>query len=182
MHTLAKWSVDDYHHMIDAGILHDRRVELLAGDIIEMTPEKPIHYSRARRTSQYLAILLQGLADVRFNGPITLANSEPEPDVAIVQISDIGYEDRHPGAEDIFWLIEVANSSLQTDLTLKAALYAQAAIPEYWVIDLADRRLHLLRQPQGDRYQQQTILTTGTLIPLAFPEITIEVDRLLNRL
>ncbi|MGI0491198.1 Uma2 family endonuclease [Alkalinema pantanalense CENA528] len=180
MHTLTKWSIDDYHRMIDAGILHDRRVELLAGDIVEMTPEKPIHYNTANLSADYLRELLRDRAYVRFNGPITLATSEPEPDIAIVQRPGTQYNDRHPHPDDIFWLIEVANSSLQTDLTLKAALYAQAAIPEYWVIDLADRQLHLLRQPQGDRYQQQTILTAGTVIPLAFPDITVEVDRLLN--
>ncbi|MBD2327510.1 Uma2 family endonuclease [Alkalinema sp. FACHB-956] len=180
MHTLAKWSVNDYHCMIDAGILRDRRVELLAGDIVEMTPEKPIHYNTANLSADYLRELLRDRAYVRFNGPITLATSEPEPDIAIVQRPGMQYNDRHPNPNDIFWLIEVANSSLQTDLTLKAALYAQAAIPEYWVIDLADRRFHLLRQPQGDRYQQHTILTTGTVTPLAFPEIAVEVDRLLN--
>lgn len=66
MKTLAKWSVDDYHRMIEAGILRDRRVELLAGEIVEMTPETPIHYSTAKRGVKYLEQLLIGKADVHF--------------------------------------------------------------------------------------------------------------------
>ncbi len=83
MKTLAKWTVNDYHRMIAAGILSDRHVELLAGEIVEMTPETPIHYNTAKRGAKYLENLLAGKADVRFNGPITLQNSEPEPDIAI---------------------------------------------------------------------------------------------------
>ena len=75
MTTLAKWSVDDYHRKVEADILRDRRVELLAGDIVEMSPETPIHYNTAKRGANYLADLFAGSADVRFNGSITLADS-----------------------------------------------------------------------------------------------------------
>jgi len=85
MKTLAKWSVSDYHGMIEAGILRDRHVELLAGEICEMSPETPIHYNTTKRGAKYLEELLAGKADVRFNGPITLSDSEPEPDIAIVR-------------------------------------------------------------------------------------------------
>lgn len=76
MKTLAKWSVEDYHRMVEAGILCSRSVELLAGEIVEMSPETPIHYTTAKRGAKYLEELLLGKADVRFNGPITLADSE----------------------------------------------------------------------------------------------------------
>ena len=84
MKTLAKWSTSGYHQMVAAGILENRQVELIAGEIIEMALEPPLHYNVAKRDSRYLETLLQGKADVRFNGPITLADSEPEPDIAIV--------------------------------------------------------------------------------------------------
>ena len=71
MKTLAKWSVDDYHRMVEAGILRGRHVELLAGEIVEMSPETPIHYTTAKLGAKYLEELLPGKADVRFNGPIT---------------------------------------------------------------------------------------------------------------
>ncbi len=81
--ALARWSVEDYHRMIAAGILGDRQVELLAGDIVEISPEGPLHASRIRKVANYLRSLLNGLALVSEAHPITLSDSEPEPDVAI---------------------------------------------------------------------------------------------------
>lgn len=80
--------------MVQAGILKNRRVELLAGEIVEMSPETPIHYSTAKRGVKYLEELLLGKADVRFNGPITLSNSEPEPDIAIARLPESAYNNR----------------------------------------------------------------------------------------
>ncbi|MFB8796635.1 MAG: hypothetical protein U7126_20990 [Microcoleus sp.] len=85
MKTLAKWSVGDYHPMIEAGILGDRPVELLAGEVSQMSPETPIHYNTTKRGTKYLEELLASKADVRFNGEITRSDSEPEPDIAIVR-------------------------------------------------------------------------------------------------
>ncbi len=73
MKTLAKWSVEDYHKMIEAGILSDRRVELLEGEIVEMSPEGPLHYFLSDQGADYLKELLQGQAEVRLDGPITLS-------------------------------------------------------------------------------------------------------------
>ena len=85
MATLVKWSVEDYHRMIAAGVLHNHRVELLAGDIVEVSPEGPVHASRLRKVATYLRSLLDGLALVSKAHPITLQQSEPEPDIAVVQ-------------------------------------------------------------------------------------------------
>lgn len=180
MKTLAKWSIEDYHQMIDAGILCDRQVELLVGEIVEMSPETPIHYYTAKQGIKYLATLLVGKADIRFNGPITLSDSEPEPDIAIVRLPESTYKDHHPYAEDIFWIIEVAKSSLKKDLELKLSIYAQALIPEYWVLDLSQQQLIVFRNPENNTYLSQRIVHQGAIIPLAFPEIQISVERLLN--
>jgi Uma2 family endonuclease len=179
MKTLALWSINDYHNMIAAGILQDRRVELLAGEIVEMTPETPIHYTTAKRGSRYLEDLLAGRAEVRFNGPISLSNSEPEPDVAIAQLTETGYADRHPNATDIFWVIEVARSSLQKDLDAKARIYATEGIQEYWVVDLAARQLIVFRYPENGLYTTEFVVDSETLNPLAFPDLVVVVDRLL---
>ncbi|MDJ0897956.1 MAG: Uma2 family endonuclease [Xenococcus sp. MO_188.B8] len=88
MKTLAKWSVVQYHQMIKAQILNDQSVELLAGEIVEMSTESPLHYNTAKRGVRYLEDLLKGKAEVRFNGAITLADSEPEPDIAIVRLPE----------------------------------------------------------------------------------------------
>lgn len=180
MKTLAKWSISDYHQMVVAGILKHRQVELLAGEIIEMAPETPLHYNIAKRDSRHLETLLQGKADVRFNGPITLAESEPEPDIAIVRLPESAYDSRHPYPEDIYWVVEVANTSLQKDLTLKAAIYAAAKIPEYWVLDLANQQLRVFRNPLEDTYGTEIIHQSGTVVPLAFPEVSVSIGKLLS--
>ncbi len=180
MKTLAKWSVEEYHRMIEAGILHGRSVELLAGEIVEISPETPIHYTTAKRGAKYLEELLSDKADIRFNGPITLADSEPEPDIAVVQLPESAYSDRHPNPQDIFWIIEVAKTSLRKDLEVKAAIYARAAIQEYWVLDLSAKQIIVFRNPQADKYIEERIIAEGTITSLAFPDVLVSVKRLLS--
>lgn len=175
----VKWSVDDYHRMIEAGILSDRRVELLVGEVVEMIPETPIHYNTVKRGAKYLEELLADRADVRFNGPITLSNSEPEPDIAIVRLPESAYNDRHPKPQDIFWIIEAAKTSLEKDLNLKALIYATAEIQEYWVLDLTAKQITLFRNPQNGQYTTEQTIEEGAIIPLAFPCIPVSVERLL---
>ncbi|MEY2985181.1 MAG: hypothetical protein RLZZ568_1798 [Cyanobacteriota bacterium] len=182
MVTSIKWSISDYHRMIESNILTDKRCELIAGEILSMTPELPQHYNTAKRGAAYLTQLLQGHGEVRFNGPITLADSEPEPDIAIVKLPNSEYDHRHPNAKDIFWLIEVANSSLSKDLSLKKAVYAQAQIPEYWVINLQTKTLLVFRAPVGDDYSQEIVWTESVIFPLAFPQIEIEISRFFSDL
>lgn len=180
MKTLAKWSVDDYHRMIETGILQGRRVELLVGEIVEMSPETPIHYTTAKRGAKYLEELLSGKADVRFNGPITLSDSEPEPDIAIARPVESAYSDRHPAPQDIFWIIEVAKTSLKKDLQIKAAIYATAAIQEYWVLDLAAKQILVFRNPQAGKYVEEYPIVEGMITPLAFTDVSVSVKRLLS--
>lgn len=180
MKTLAKWSIEDYHRMIEAGVLRDRAVELLSGEIVETSPETPIHYSTAKRGAKYLDRLLEGRAEVRFNGPVTLTDSEPEPDIAIVHLPEEQYRDRHPNAADIYLLIEVAKTSLKKDTDLKAVIYATAGIQEYWVINLTAQQIIVFREPQNGTYQIEQTLTSGTIAPLAFPEIAISIDSFLD--
>ncbi|ACK69876.1 protein of unknown function DUF820 [Gloeothece citriformis PCC 7424] len=180
MITLVKWSVEDYHRMIQAGILNKYNCELLAGEIVVMSPEMPIHYNIAKRGTKYLEDLLGHRAEIRFNGAITLPDSEPEPDIAIVKPPHSKYDNHHPYPEDIFWLIEVANTSLKKDLELKSLIYAQAKIPEYWVINLKTKRLIVFRQPQPENYSFQTEWNQETIRPLAFPSLEIKLQNLLN--
>jgi Uma2 family endonuclease len=99
--------------------------------------------------------------------------------VAIVQLTESGYADRHPNAADIFWVIEVARNSLQKDLDAKARIYATEGIQEYWVVDVTARRVTVFRQPQADRYTTEFLVDSETLAPWAFPEVAVVVDRLL---
>lgn len=175
----AKWNLEDYHQMVETGLLEDRHVELLGGEIVEMSPEGAPHSSYCGETVKYLRRLLGELAEVREAHPITLPNnSEPEPDVAIVKVRSTLYRDRHPQPEDIFWLIEISNSTLAVDLGIKQKIYAAAGIQEYWVMDLQKSVLVVFRDLTIAGYQSETIFTTGTISPLAFSDVSIDLQQL----
>ena len=180
MKTLVKWSIEDYHRMVEAGILANRRVELLRGDILEMSPEGPEHYFLGDETSDYLKRLLENRAIVRFDGPITLVNSEPVPDIAIVCLPKAQYRSRHPGPEDIYWIIEYSNSSLVKDLEEKQQIYAAANIQEYWVVNLKAKQLKVFQEPADEAYRVERTLTTGGITSIAFPDVALSVEKILG--
>ena len=174
--TLAKWSLDDYHAMVEAGVLVDRHVELIHGDIVEMVPEGPEHTYREESLGDRLRDALRGRACVRIAKPITLDDSEPEPDIAIAIGSHKSYEKCHPAPDDLLVVIEISDSTLRRDITRKRDLYAQAGIPEYWVVDLQNRRLEIFRSPDGETYTDRRSLpdtSTEAIALLAFPDCTI---------
>jgi Uma2 family endonuclease len=180
--TIAKWTIDDYHRMIEAGILSDRKVELLQGKIIEMSPEGEPHAYCSHEASEYLMNLLGDLVTIRQAKPITLPNaSEPEPDISVVQRLGREYLLHHPYPENIFWVIEYANSSLEKDLELKSKIYAEAGILEYWVVNLRKLNLVVFRDILDGEYATKQTLTTGTVQPLAFPDISVAVEQIINR-
>lgn len=180
--TKAKlWTVDDYHRMVEAGILTGSdRVELLDGQIIEMNPQLPSHAATTQRAFRYLDRLLEPIAYVRMHLPVTLKpKSEPEPDIAVVRIDANEYGDRHPAPDEIFLIIEVADSTLLGDRQQKAPIYAKAGIPDYWNLDVNTQRVYVFREPTPDGYQQETILASNTVLaPVAFPDITIPLNQL----
>ncbi len=180
MNTLAKWTVEEYHQMIEAGILKNHRVELLVGEIIEMPPEGPLHVFYGEELADYLRSRLAGKALIREAHPITLTNSEPQPDIAIVEPPRERYRNRHPYPEDIFLVIEVSDSTLAKDLELKRKAYAQAGIREYWIIDVKNKQLIVFRSPNNDDYSYSQEIKQGNIAMLAFPEVEVRVDRLLS--
>lgn len=168
--------------MITAGILDDRRVELLQGEIVEMSPEGEPHAYFSSEAGEYLMRWLSDRAMVRLAKPITLPNnSEPEPDIAIVQRLGREYLEHHPYPDNIFWLIEYSESSLEKDLEIKLKIYAQVGISEYWVVNLKRRQLIVFRDPQDGEYASRSTLTGGIIYPLAFPYISISVDSIVSR-
>ncbi|WP_448564378.1 Uma2 family endonuclease [Trichothermofontia sp.] len=172
----AKWTIADYHAMIAAGILDDRPVELIHGEIVEMAPEGKSHAYFSTASGNYLVQRLGDRALVRPSKPITLSEtSEPEPDIAVVQPLGREYLSHHPYPENIFWLIEYAHASLAKDLEIKRKLYAEAQIPEYWVVNLQTQQLIVFRDPQNGDYNTRITLTEGTIAPLAFPDILMPI-------
>jgi Uma2 family endonuclease len=178
--TIAKFSLDEYHRMIDAGVLQGRHVELLNGLIIEMAAEGTSHAYYSDESADYLSDLLGNQAKVREGKPITLPNdSEPEPDIAVVEPLGAVYLEHHPYPENILLLIEYSNTSLTKDLEDKSLIYAAAAVQEYWVVNLRDMQLIVFRNPQDGVYQSKETLTAGIINPLAF-DVAIDVSRLMG--
>lgn len=175
----AKWSLDDYHQMIGSGLLDERSVELINGEVIEMSPEGVAHSFYCRGTAKYLRSILGDRAEISEAHPITLPNdSEPEPDIAIVRNPDTLYQTRHPLPEDIFWLIEIANTTLVKDLGVKRDLYALSGIPEYWVMNLQTSELVVFRDLVANEYRSEICLNSGNISALAFPDVSIDISRL----
>ncbi len=162
-----KFSVDQYHEMIHAEILgEDDPIELLEGVLVTKMPKNPQHSLVTHLIREALARLISLGWCVNTQEPITLADSEPEPDVAIIQGSPRQYADRHPGAEDTALVIEVADSTLSRDRGLKKRIYARAGIPLYWIVNLAERKIEVYSEPSGSDYQQRQDFESDAEIPV----------------
>ncbi len=177
--TLAQFTVEDYHRLVASGVFEGRSVELLEGLIVEMAPESPGHSDSIRESADWFRSHLGAQVKVSESHPVTLTRSEPEPDIALVV--NQRYRDRHPDAKDIFLIIDVDYSSLDKDLNEKVRAYASAEIPEYWLVDLLNNYVIVMRQPHADRYQQSQECTDGLISPLHFPDLSVPISLLLGR-
>ena len=181
--TRHKFTVDEYHKMAEAGIFtEDDRVELLDGEIVEMTPIGKAHAGRVNRLIRAFSVLLPDRAVVSVQNPIHLSDdSEPQPDFALLAPRRDFYTSALPEANDILLVVEVADSSLGTDRTVKARLYARADIREMWLANLVDQRIEVYRDPSPDGYRSVvSVGPGGTVSPLAFPDIVLMVDDILG--
>ena len=174
------WTVKEYHKIIDYGILTpESRVELLEGRIIEMNPQRAPHAATTQRTSDYLKAQLNQQVYIRMQLPITLSNSEPEPDIAVVKIDPLFYGIHHPTPQEIFFLIEISDTTLKIDRQEKALIYAKANIPEYWILDVSNRQVYVCRHPTTKGYQSETILSdNGVINPLNFPSVSLSLTEM----
>lgn len=178
---IRRFSVDEYHQMVRAGILkEDDRVELIEGEIIEMTPIDPRHALCVDRLTDRLTALLRGRAITRVQGPISLApDSEPQPDLALFRPPMARYTESHPGPADLFLVIEVAQTSVEHDRARKMALYARAGVPEAWLVNLPAQVIEVYREPAREGYRNVRTAGRGQrLAPEAFPEVTLAVDEI----
>ncbi|MEH1846636.1 MAG: Uma2 family endonuclease [Nostoc sp.] len=124
--------------------------------------------------------MLAEVALVRVQDPIQLSQySEPEPDIAVVQIDGRKYIDHHPAPNEIFLLIEIADTTLETDRKQKAPLYAKAGIADYWILDVKQRQVYVFREPSLEGYSEEFILDEdATLSLIAFPEFEIQISQM----
>lgn len=149
-YPVKRFTVDEYHQMLRAGVFVDGDpFELLEGWIIPKMPKNPPHEIAIGLIQRVLLRLLPDGWDLRNQGSITTGSSEPEPDFAIFRGNVREYRGRHPGPGDIALVIEVSDSSLDRDRTLKARIYAHAAIPTYWIVNVAEGRVEVHTDPTG---------------------------------
>lgn len=150
-------SVEQYHHLIVAGELDaDDPVELLEGELVRKMPENPRHSAATRWIRKCLEKLIPPGWQIESQEPITLRESEPEPDVMVVKAGD--YADRHPGPEDLALVVEVSDTTIHRDRTDKKRIYASEGIPIYWIANLDANRLEVFSRPDGETYLERTIL------------------------
>ena len=146
--TLWRISVDQYHEMINAGILtDDDPIELLEGLLVEKMSKKPPYRVATLLLRRMLEQLIASGWYIDSQEPITTLDSEPEPDVTVVRGDILDYLDRHPGPADIALVVEVADVTLRRDRGLKKRLYARAGIPVYWLVNLNKLQIEVYTQP-----------------------------------
>lgn len=178
--TRHKLDVGDYHRMADAGILgEDDRVELIDGELIDMAPIGQGHAAVVNGLNRALVIACGDKAIVSPQNPVRLDRlNEPQPDFAVLRPrADFYAAGDRPGPADVLLLVEVADSSLRLDRTVKLPLYARAGIAEVWIVDLKRRVLDAHRGPAGDVYGETTTHQAGDTLALALaPEIRVTLD------
>jgi Uma2 family endonuclease len=178
-----RFTIDEYHRMQDAGILReDDRVELVAGEIVAMSPVGSRHAACVRRLVHMLEQQLGARAMVDSQNPIHIEpDAEPQPDVAVLRPRPDFYERDHPAVADILLVIEVADTSLAYDRQVKLPLYAGAGIPEAWLIDLARESVERHSLPGGQGYGQVARAGREQALPsTVLPDVVLQVDSLLG--
>ena len=165
------FTVDDFMVMVNAGLFEEQRVELLDGMIVDMSPADPAHeYMIDELVRRFYRLLPEDIL-VRGQNSIDIALTEwlPHPDVTVLKPKD--YLRSRPTPDDVFLLVEVANTSLKLDLGRKRDIYASVGIQDYWVADINAKRWTIHRDPEGERYRTAFEVAFGEEVaPLAFPE------------
>jgi Uma2 family endonuclease len=168
-------TVHDYYRMAEVGLLRpDDRTELIEGEIVEMPPIGSEHASVVTLLNRQLLRAADDSVEIRVQLPVRfMPRSEPQPDFALVKRKADAYRSGHPTAKDVLLLIEVSHSTLRYDLEDKARLYAKHGIPEYWVVDVANRRIVRHRAPGRAGYAQCDHVVAGGL---ALPTLSAEIS------
>jgi Uma2 family endonuclease len=172
-----RFTIEEYERMVETGILtQDDRVELIEGEIVEMSPIGDAHAAFVANLNHLLVHGVGDRARVWVQGPLRVPpRSKPQPDLALLRSRS--YVRAGATTDDVLLVIEVADTSLQYDRTVKLRLYARAGIREYWIVDANTETLEVYRSPSDERNPDQRRLARGERVaPLAFPEASLPVD------
>jgi len=176
------FSVEEYHRMVEVGILgENERIELIGGRILRIPPIGSQHAAYVSFLNRKLRSI-EDTAIVRIQDPIILDDeTEPQPDVAVVKLKANAYADSHPRAEDVLLLVEVADTSLEEDRLIKLPRYADSGVPEVWIFNLIDDIVEVYSEPLTlangvPGYRKRTDFGIGeSLSPEAFPDLRIDI-------
>jgi Uma2 family endonuclease len=176
--SIARFSVDRYQRMIEAGILtSEDKVELLENYVVLKMPRNPPHDGTIQLIDEALAPKIPSGWKLRIQSTVVLSDSQPEPDFAIVRGNARTYLTRHPSPADVGIIIEVADSSLLRDQRDKTRIYARGGIPCYWIVNLVDRRIEVYTQASGPTavpaYASFQIYQPGDAVPLVLDGTTV---------
>jgi len=168
----------EYDQLIALGAFQDEKIELLDGVLVPMSPIGPPHSSTVQKLTLLLVRALGDRTAIRPGLPLAaLEHSEPEPDLVVAPLSD--YDTAHPGEADL--VIEVADSSLKQDRGIKRRIYAECGVPEYWIVNLVDRRIEVYTDPEGKTYRSEAYYVRGHSIRLVrFPDVLVRVEDVLK--
>lgn len=142
-------TVEQYHYLGEAGLIPEK-TELIEGVVISKMPKSPIHVFITKKLFQILSNLISKEYTIQKEDPLTFIHSEPEPDIAIIRKSLDEYRTSHPTSAE--FVIEVAVSSLRID-RLKLEIYAEAKIPEYWIVNVEAKSIEVYKNPEGRSYK-----------------------------
>jgi Uma2 family endonuclease len=167
----------EYNQLGELGAFEDEKVELLYGVLVPMSPTGEPHCGALERLTEIFVVKLVGRARVRIQMPIAASDeSEPEPDLAVIPLSP-GPPDYSDHPAQPLLVLEVAQNSLSKDRGIKARLYAECGVPEYWIVNLVDRVIEVHTEPEGAAYQSCRVYRSGEIArPGAFAEIEVPVD------
>ena len=176
--TRRRFTRAEYYRMAEAGILARRdRVELIRGEIVEMSPIGRRHRAFVDNLNALLVLPLGDRAIVSVQQPVILSDdTEPQPDLTVLRRRPVPYKDREAYAEDVLLLIEVADTSLAYDRSTKLRLYAEAGISEYWVVDCEAEAVEVHRDPGPDGYRDVRRVAGAASVALqAFPDVELSI-------
>lgn len=169
--------------MAETGVLRsDARVELLEGEIIDMSPIGPFHGSVAKYLNKVLSAAARERWIMSVQDPLHLDNqSEPQPDLVLLKPASDFYRKRHPQAADVFLLVEISDTSLNLDREIKLPIYGRAGIAEVWIVNLIELAIEVYREPHFTGYGSKTVLRAGDQAkPQAFPDVAVDLADLFS--
>ena len=177
------FNVDEYYRMAESGILSEGdRVELIEGEVIEMSPIGKRHAACVKRLNRLLNRQVGELAIVGVQDPISIDDfSEPQPDLVLLKPRTDFYSNLHPAPADVLAIIEVADTSVVYDRDVKLPIYARVGIPEAWLVVLPKDSIEVYSEPKNGKYQKVQRLKRGKMIASAtIPALKLNVDDILG--